>query len=49
MIEIRELTAGYAAPGERGEPPVISIAAETFSAGKITTVIGKNGCGKSTF
>ena len=35
--------------GERGEPPVISIAAETFSAGKITTVIGKNGCGKSTF
>lgn len=49
MIEVRELTAGYAAPGERGEPPVISIAAETFSAGKITTVIGKNGSGKSTF
>lgn len=49
MIEVRELTAGYVAPGERGEPPVISIAAETFSPGRITTVIGKNGCGKSTF
>lgn len=49
MIEIRKMYASYNLSQKREKRPVIAIEAETFSAGKITTIIGENGCGKSTF
>lgn len=43
MLEIRNLTAGY--PGH----PVLSGVCLTIPTGKVTAIIGPNGCGKSTF
>lgn len=42
MLEIRNLSAGY------GHGEVISNVSFTVNSGEITTIIGKNGCGKTT-
>lgn len=42
MLELRNLSAGY------GHGEVISNVSFTANGGEITTIIGKNGCGKTT-
>ena len=41
MLEIKNVTAGY------GKQPVLNGASATFEKGKLTSIIGVNGCGKS--
>ncbi|MCK5933384.1 MAG: ABC transporter ATP-binding protein [Fulvimarina manganoxydans] len=43
MIEARGLSAAY------GETPVLFDVSAGFSAGRLTALVGPNGCGKSTF
>lgn len=52
MIEIKGLKAGYdpeLKQRESARKPVISVPEACFSKGQISCIIGKNGCGKSTF
>ena len=44
MLEIRSLTCGY-----RRGAPVLQDLTLTAASGEITAVLGRNGCGKSTF
>ena len=43
MIELKNIS--YAYPGQ---PPLLQNISTTFADGKITSILGPNGCGKST-
>ena len=48
MLEVRDVTFNYSAPGEQDAPPALRNVSLQFQEGETIAVIGHNGSGKST-